>query len=190
MYCRVSIVINENKAELEASQGQVIELLNKNRTLESDLDDIKLTSKLTANRLDSLQKEYDQHLSRCDAQLVKLNGDNSKLREANEGLENKVSILETKLKDKTDALVKLEKIQESLEAKIPTKETLEDYTNEKVTDLTEKMEKANEDNRILKVEVRMSERKQKELEGRLDLYRDMYNNERKKNAKVWIISFK
>ena len=67
---------------------------------------------------------------------------------------------------------------------------MEAYTNEKVADLTEKLEKANEDNRILKVEVRMSERKQKELEGRLDLYRDMYNNERKKNAKVWIIFFK
>ena len=96
---------------MEASQSQVIELLNKNRTLESDLSDIKLTSKLTANRLDSLQKEYDQHLSRCDAQLVKLNGENSKLRVANEGLENNVSILEAKLKEKTDALAKLERFK-------------------------------------------------------------------------------
>ena len=84
-------MINDNKAELEARQNQVDELLKQKRTLESDLSDIKLTSKLTANRLDSLQKEYDQHISRCDKELVKINAENLKLQETNETLENNAS---------------------------------------------------------------------------------------------------
>ena len=62
-----------------------------------------------------------------------------------------MSVLEAKLKDKTNQLEKLEKIQLNLEAKIPTKETLEAYSNEKVTDLMAELEKVKEDNRILKV---------------------------------------
>ena len=95
---RVSILINDNKAEVEALQSQIDELLKQKRTLESDLSDIKLTSKLTANRLDSLQKEYDQHMSRCDAELVKINAENMKLQGTNETLEKNVSLLEAKLK--------------------------------------------------------------------------------------------
>jgi len=180
---RVSILINDNRAEVEALQTQIDELLEQKQVAESELSDIKLTAKLTANRLDSLQKEYDQHLSRCDAQLVKSNGEKSKLQESNETLENSVSVLEAKLKDKTNQLEKLEKIQLNLEAKIPTKETLEAYSNEKVTDLMAELEKVKEDNRILKVDVRLSERKHKEVEGRLDIYKDMYKEERKKNTK-------
>merc|ERR1712051_1086026 len=180
---RVSILINDNRAEIEALQSQIDELLEQKQVAESELSDIKLTAKLTANRLDSLQKEYDQHLSRCDAQLVKINGEKSKLQESNETLENNVSVLEAKLKDKTNQLEKLEKIQLNLEAKIPTKETLEAYSNEKVTDLMAGLEKVKEDNRILKVDVRLSERKHKEVEGRLDIYKDMYKEERKKNLK-------
>jgi len=180
---RVSILINDNRAEVEALQSQIDELLEQKQVAESELSDIKLTAKLTANRLDSLQKEYDQHLSRCDAQLVKSNGEKSKLQESNETLENSVSVLEAKLKDKTNQLEKLEKIQLNLEAKIPTKETLEAYSNEKVTDLMAELEKVKEDNRILKVDVRLSERKHKEVEGRLDIYKDMYKEERKKNTK-------
>jgi len=180
---RVSILINDNRAEVEALQSQIDELLEQKQVAESELSDIKLTAKLTANRLDSLQKEYDQHLSRCDAQLVKSNGAKSKLQESNETLENSVSVLEAKLKDKTNQLEKLEKIQLNLEAKIPTKETLEAYSNEKVTDLMAELEKVKEDNRILKVDVRLSERKHKEVEGRLDIYKDMYKEERKKNTK-------
>jgi len=180
---RVSILINDNRAEVEALQSQIDELLEQKQVAESELSDIKLTAKLTANRLDSLQKEYDQHLSRCDAQLVKSNGEKSKLQESNETLENSVSVLEAKLKDKTNQLEKLEKIQLNLEAKIPTKETLEAYSSEKVTDLMAELEKVKEDNRILKVDVRLSERKHKEVEGRLDIYKDMYKEERKKNTK-------
>lgn len=180
---RVSILINDNRAEVEALQSQIDELLEQKQVAESELSDIKLTAKLTANRLDSLQKEYDQHLSRCDAQLVKSNGEKSKLQESNETLENNVSVLEAKLKDKTNQLEKLEKIQLNLEAKMPTKETLEAYSNEKVTDLMAELEKVKEDNRILKVDVRLSERKHKEVEGRLDIYKDMYKEERKKNTK-------
>jgi len=180
---RVSILITDNRAEVEALQVQIDELLEQKQVAESELSDIKLTAKLTANRLDSLQKEYDQHLSRCDAQLVKSNGEKSKLQESNETLENSVSVLEAKLKDKTNQLEKLEKIQLNLEAKIPTKETLEAYSNEKVTDLMAELEKVKEDNRILKVDVRLSERKHKEVEGRLDIYKDMYKEERKKNTK-------
>merc|ERR1712051_947762 len=180
---RVSILINDNRAEVEALQSQIDEVLEQKQVAESELSDIKLTAKLTANRLDSLQKEYDQHLSRCDAQLVKINGEKSKLQESNETLENNVSVLEAKLKDKTNQLEKLEKIQLNLEAKIPTKETLEAYSNEKVTDLMAELEKVKEDNRILKVDVRLSERKHKEVEGRLDIYKDMYKEERKKNTK-------
>ena len=73
------------------------------------------------------------------------------MQESNETLENNVSVLEAKLKDKTNQLEKLEKIQLNLEAKIPTKETLEAYSNEKVTDLMAELEKVKEDNRILKV---------------------------------------
>jgi len=180
---RVSILINDNRAEVEALQSQIDELLEQKQVAESELSDIKLTAKLTANRMDSLQKEYDQHLSRCDAQLVKSNGEKSKLQESNETLENSVSVLEAKLKDKTNQLEKLEKIQLNLEAKIPTKETLEAYSSEKVTDLMAELEKVKEDNRILKVDVRLSERKHKEVEGRLDIYKDMYKEERKKNTK-------
>lgn len=180
---RVSILINDNKAEVEALQSQISEVLQQKRAAESELSDIKLTAKLTANRLDSVQKEYDQHLSRCDAELVKLNGEKSKLQESNESLENNVSLLETKLKDKSKQLEKLEKIQENLEAKIPTKETMEAYSNEKMTDLKAELEKVKEDNRLLKVDVRLSERKLKETEGRLDIYKDMYKEERKKNTK-------
>ena len=73
------------------------------------------------------------------------------MQESNETLENSVSVLEAKLKDKTNQLEKLEKIQLNLEAKIPTKETLEAYSSEKVTDLMAELEKVKEDNRILKV---------------------------------------
>jgi len=180
---RVSILINDNKAEVEALQSQIDELLKQKRTLESDLSDIKLTSKLTANRLDSLQKEYDQHMSRCDAELVKINAENMKLQGTNETLEKNVSLLEAKLKEKADQLEKLEQVQENLEAKIPSKETLDALAEEKMTELKAELEKVKEDNRLLKVDVRLSERKFKEAEGRLDIYKDMYKEERKKNTK-------
>lgn len=180
---RVSILINDNKAELEALQDQVDALLREKRTLESDFSDLKLTSKLTANRLDSLQKEYDGHLARCDGELVKINSENAKLSDKNDDLERQIELMKAKLKDKEVALNKLEKVQESLEAKIPTKETMDAYANTRVSDLLAEMEKLKEDNRILKVDVRLGERKQKEAEGRLDLYKEMYTELRKKSQK-------
>ena len=116
-----------------------------------NLSKLKLLNFIFFSNFFAVQKEYDQHISRCDAQLVKINGEKSKLQESNETLENNVSVLEAKLKDKTNQLEKLEKIQLNLEAKIPTKETLEAYSNEKVTDLMAELEKVKEDNRILKV---------------------------------------
>ena len=50
---RVSILINDNRAEVEALQSQIDELLEQKQVAESELSDIKLTAKLTANRLDS-----------------------------------------------------------------------------------------------------------------------------------------
>ena len=76
--------------------------------------------------------------------------------------------------EKADQLEKLEQVQENLEAKIPSKETLDALAEEKMTELKEELEKVKEDNRLLKVDVRLSERKFKEAEGRLDIYKDMY----------------
>ena len=86
--------------------------------------------------------------------------------------------------EKADQLEKLEQVQENLEAKIPSKETLDALAEEKMTELKAELEKVKEDNRLLKVDVRLSERKFKEAEGRLDIYKDMYKEERKKNTKV------
>jgi hypothetical protein len=46
-------LINDNRAEVEALQSQIDELLEQKQVAESELSDIKLTAKLTANRLDS-----------------------------------------------------------------------------------------------------------------------------------------
>ena len=89
--------------------------------------------------------------------------------------------------EKADQLEKLEQVQENLEAKIPSKETLDALAEEKMTELKAELEKVKEDNRLLKVDVRLSERKFKEAEGRLDIYKDMYKEERKKNTKVTFI---
>ena len=127
--------------------------------MESDFSDLKLTSKLAANRLDTLQKEYDQHLSRCDGELVKISSENSKLQGQNEDLEKEVTILEAKLSDKTRALEKLEKVQDELEikmSKISSHEVLDKYATEKTNDLLLEIEELKKDNRLLKVEVRLS----------------------------------
>ncbi len=152
-------------------EDQIQKLLREKRTLESDLNDLTLTSKLTANRFDSLQKEYDQHLARCDGELVRIRSENEKLSDKNESFDRQLQLLQAKLKDKDEALVKLEKIQEDLEAKIPSKATLDAYASKKVTDIETELEKVKEDNRILKVDLRLSERKQKEVLGRLDIYK-------------------
>merc|ERR1712141_526130 len=101
---RVSLIINDNRAEVEAIRDEMEKLAKENRSLESDFSDLKLTSKLAANRLDTLQKEYDSHLARCDRELLKINSEHSKLQEHNEDLEKEVTILEAKLSDKTRAL--------------------------------------------------------------------------------------
>ena len=129
--------------------------MRQTRSLQSDLADIKLTAKLTANRLDSLQKEYDEHLARCDGELVRISSENVKVQVRNDDLEQHVAVLEAKLKDKDNALEKLEKMQEALEAKIPTKDTLKAYANEKVEELQKELKQLKEDNRILKVDVRL-----------------------------------
>ena len=123
------------------------------------MSDLKLTSKLTANRFDTLQKEYDQHLARCDGELVKLHSENSKLQQRNDDLEKEATILEAKLSDKTKALEKLEKVQDELESKmskISSCEVLDSYAKEKSTDLLLENEELKKDNRLLKVEVRLS----------------------------------
>ena len=127
--------------------------------MESDFSDLKLTSKLAANRLDTLQKEYDSHLARCDRELFKINSEHSKLQEHNEDLEKEVTILEAKLSDKTRALEKLEKVQDELEAKMSamsSHEVLDKYASEKTSDLLLENEELKKDNRLLKVEVRLS----------------------------------
>ena len=127
--------------------------------MESDFSDLKLTSKLAANRLDTLQKEYDSHLARCDRELFKINSEHSKLQEHNEDLEKEVTILEAKLSDKTRALEKLEKVQDELETKmsaISSHEVLDKYASEKTSDLLLENEELKKDNRLLKVEVRLS----------------------------------
>jgi len=154
--------------------------------LESDFSDLKLTSKLAANRLDTLQKEYDSHLARCDRELFKINSEHSKLQEHNEDLEKEVTILEAKLSDKTRALEKLEKVQDELETKmsaISSHEVLDKYASEKTSDLLLENEELKKDNRLLKVEVRLSERKQKDVEGKLQIYKDMYMEQKKRAQK-------
>lgn len=180
---RVSIAISDNRAELEAVREDMERLARQKRTLESELSDLRLTSKLTANRLDTLQKEYDEHLARCDAELVKISSENARMQDKNRDLEKEIALLEAKLKDKSKALLKLEKVQESLEAKIPSKETFDAYANSKVNDLLAEIEELKKDNRLMKVEVRMGERKEKELEGRIAIFRDMYNDVKKKTQK-------
>ena len=180
---RVSFIINENRAEVEAIREEMEKLSKQKRELESELSDLKLTSKLSANRLDALQKEYDQHLARCDGQLVKINSENSKLQEKNEDLLKENSILEAKLKDKTKALHTLEKMQETIESKIPSKESFDAYAEEKTDELIKELDEVKKDNRLLKVEVRLNERKHKELEGRIDIYKDLYTELKKKTQK-------
>ena len=180
---RISVIISENQAEVEALRDEMEKLSKQKRELESELSDLKLTSKLTANRFDSLQKEYDGHLARCDGELVKLSSENSKMNQKNEDLIKENSILEAKLKDKTRALDALEKMQESLESKIPTKESFEAYADEKVDELNKEIEELKKDKSLLKVEVRLAERKNKEMEGRISLYKDMYTDLKKKSQK-------
>ena len=180
---RISLIISENQAEVEALRDEMEKLSKQKRELESELSDLKLTSKLTANRFDSLQKEYDGHLARCDGELVKLSSENSKMNQKNEDLIKENSILEAKLKDKTKALDALEKMQESLESKIPTKESFEAYADEKVDELNKELEELKKDKSLLKVEVRLAERKNKEMEGRISLYKDMYTDLKKKSQK-------
>ena len=180
---RISVIISENQAEVEALRDEMEKLSKQKRELESEFSDLKLTSKLTANRFDSLQKEYDGHLARCDGELVKLSSENSKMNQKNEDLIKENSILEAKLKDKTKALDALEKMQESLESKIPTKESFEAYADEKVDELNNEIEELKKDKSLLKVEVRLAERKNKELEGRISLYKDMYTDLKKKSQK-------
>ena len=133
-------------------------LAKEKHSFESELSDVKLTLKLTANKLHSLQKEYDQHLARCDGELVKLNSENSRLLQRNEDLEKEATILEAKLSDKSRALEKLEKVQDELENKmsqISSSEVLDSYAREKSTDLLNEIEELKKDNRLLKVEVRL-----------------------------------
>ena len=180
---RVSLIISDNRAEVEALREEMENLSKQKRELESEHSDLKLTSKLTANRFDTLQKEYDEHLSRCDGLMVKLNSEKSKLNAKNEELHQENLILEAKLKDMTKNLQTLEKMQESLESKIPTKESLEAYAEDKTNDLIMELEEVKKDNRLLKVDVRLSERKHKEAEDRIGLYKEMYNDLKKKKEK-------
>jgi len=183
---RVSLIINDNRAEVEAIRDEMEKLAKEKRSLESDFSDLKLTSKLAANRLDTLQKEYDSHLARCDRELFKINSEHSKLQEHNEDLEKEVTILEAKLSDKTRALEKLEKVQDELETKmsaISSQKVLDKYASEKTSDLLLENEELKKDNRLLKVEVRLSERKQKDVEGKLQIYKDMYMEQKKKAQK-------
>ena len=115
--------------------------------------------------------------------MVKLNSEKSKLNAKNEELHQENLILEAKLKDMTKNLQTLEKMQESLESKIPTKESLEAYAEDKTNDLIMELEEVKKDNRLLKVDVRLSERKHKEAEDRIGLYKEMYNDLKKKKDK-------
>ena len=94
-----------------------------------------------------------------DGELVKITSENSKLQGQNEDLEKEVTILEAKLSDKTRALEKLEKVQDELEikmSKISSHEVLDKYATEKTNDLLLEIEELKKDNRLLKVEVRLS----------------------------------
>lgn len=91
--------------------------------------------------------------------MVKITSENSKLQGQNEDLEKEVTILEAKLSDKTRALEKLEKVQDELEtkmSKISSHEVLDKYATEKTNDLLLEIEELKKDNRLLKVEVRLS----------------------------------
>jgi chromosome segregation ATPase len=185
---RASIVISDNRAELETVREDMDRLAAQKRDLEDDLSQLRLEAKTYSKRLESLQQDYEAHLARCDSRLLDLTSENSKLREENDGLENRVMTLEAKLEAKARALEKLEDVQSELEKKIPSKDSLDAYAEKKTNDKNAAIQKENEelsnDLRYAKIEVRLAEKRQKESEDRVKIFRDLYTEQKKKAKKV------
>lgn len=181
---RVSVVLSDNRQDLEAAVSQVERLTTQRQELESELAEARSEAKsvgakvkVLAREKSSLQQEYDRHLSKCDAHLVKLRSENGQLRERNEELERDLA-------KKASNLGKLECVLGELENKIPTRESLKAVADKKATEQSKAFEELQKDFSMQKIELRIAERKVKEHKERIDFLREMLKEEKDKRIKV------